>query len=456
VEIGTQIGDFQLSEKLSEGPDTQLWRAIPLAGQTQRRVVIRFANENQQGERVREEYEILRQLDDPRILKPIALVNDQHAVVLEHVDGVTLEEVLEAARQHLINVNLGTAVDLGMEIAHALRSVHQVVRARGRVVHGHLSPDRVMLTEKGEIKLLGLGAPPAPRPFPYQPPEIALRMPFDARTDQWLTAALICELAAVSLPDRQVTRGPHHDLHLPPTLAENLRRIDRTSPHLAEVLATALSANPQDRYNPETVFLKELYTVSRSLRQATHRHELASLVSAHRGRLYPSDDDSLLTDPAGLDAPDASGVDGYEEDEPTGQWARVGLEKTDPGVPLKIVEDLPPVTTDVEYTDPTLAEVGPPEGQRDAFSFATWLREKQYSDVETYEEEDTSAGPTYFEFTPLTDFARPDNETLAELEQSRPVVDSRFLDWSRRAAVMSVMLMLAAIFALVSMRMGWL
>lgn len=452
MEVGTRIGTFELSEKLSEGYDSQLWRAVQTDGDS-RQVVIRLSGSARPTERVREEYEILRQLDDPRILKPIAFMDDQRAVVLEHVEGVTLEEVLEAARQHLVNVNLGSAVDLGLEIANALRAAHQLVRSRGRIVHGHLSPDRVMLTHKGEVKLLGLGAPPAPRPFPYQPPEIALRLPFDARTDQWLTAALICELAAVSLPERSVTRGTYRDLHLPPTLAENLARIGRISPHLAEVLTTALAANPNQRFTPETVFLRELYVVSRSLRQPTHRHELASLVAAHRARLHPSTDAPLIPSVRKAVDVDAPTLDMDADDTPTqGQWTRTDPSKTDPGVPLQIVPDLPPISDELEYTDPAIDHQ---ESDEDAFSFATWLREKQNTTVDTFDEdeEDTSSVP-YFEFTPLTNYVRPDAPPLSELESRVPVVDDDFLNWSRRAAFFSVVMMFAAIAALLAMKAG--
>ncbi len=450
MEVGTRVGAFELSEKLSEGYESQLWRAVHAEGDGPQ-VVIRLSGDERPTERVREEYEILRQLDDPRILKPVAFVDDQRAVVLEHVDGVSLEEVLEAARQHLVNVNLGSAVDLGLEIANALRAAHQLVRARGRIVHGHLSPDRVMLTRQGEVKLLGLGAPPAPRPFPYQPPEIALRLPFDARTDQWLTAALICELAAVSLPERSVTRGAKPDLHLPPTLAENLARIGRVSPHLAEVLSTALSASPKQRFSPETVFLRELYVVSRSLRQPTHRHELASLVAAHRARLRPGTDAPLIPSLRERTSVEAPTLD-MDEGLPRGQWARTDPSLTDPGVPLRIPPDLPPIGDELEYTDPL---IDPEESDEDAFSFATWLREKQGDSVDTFDEdeEDTSSVP-YFEFTPLTNYVRPDTPPLAELESRVPVVDDAFLSWSRRAAFFSMVMMFAAIAALVAMRAG--
>jgi len=451
MDIGTRIGGFELSEKLSETYDSQLWTAVNVDDASGDRVVIRLPGSDEDGARAREEYEILSQLNDPRIPRPLGFDDARGAVILEHIEGVTVEEVLEAARQHLFTLNLGTAVDIGLEVAHALRAAHQVIRARGRIVHGHLSPDRVMVTEGGEIKLLGLGAPPAPRPYPYQPPEIALRLPFDARTDQWLTAALICEMASSSLPERSLHRGPHRDLHLPPTLAEGLARIGRVSPHLSEILTTALSAKPADRYSPETVFLRELYTVSRSLRQPTHRHEMARLVAAYRPRLQPAADAPRIPTIAERSPVDEPTLD-YEDETPTnGKWTRTEPAEAEPGPAIQLPHDLPPIGDELEYTDPA---IDPEESDEDAFSFATWLREKQRDDVDTFETTEDGNTVPYFEYTPLTNYVRPDKQMLASLEQTRPEVDDRFLSWSRWAAFTSLLMMILALGALVALKAG--
>lgn len=109
-----------------------------------------YARDTQFVNRLRREAQIAASIRSPRAVKVIDL--DEHQgtpyLVMEHVTGENLSDVLE--REGRLPVN--RALDIMIDITRALEGAHAV-----GVVHRDLKPQNVKITEDGEIKVLDFG-----------------------------------------------------------------------------------------------------------------------------------------------------------------------------------------------------------------------------------------------------------------------------------------------------------
>ena len=123
-------------------------------------------------------------------------------LVLEYVDGVSLAEVLAKSER----LSLHGALAIGVEIAKALAHAHE----RG-IIHRDIKPANVLVSRRGEIKLVDFGiahddrVPSSPEPLEggstfgtpaYMSPEQILGEPLDARTDIFSLGIVLYQLVA--------------------------------------------------------------------------------------------------------------------------------------------------------------------------------------------------------------------------------------------------------------------
>ncbi|GEM_PF-3540117 len=297
-EVGRRIGAYKLEERLEAFHGTQLWRARrvdpDLSGPTV--VCIRCIEDPDDStalDRVRREHQDLRVLGDSRIPKVLGFYESQGALVLEDSPGTSLDLVLQAVTHGELLMDATTAVDLILEVAHALRHAHSIVRPEGKIVHGHLGPDRVVLTADGDVRILGVGATPDDIDPRYMPQELANRTGRDERTDQWQIGALLYELitrqplykGAYSEAWRAATQGD---------VAPALDRLESRYPALTQVLRKVLATQPSGRYQVESTFLRALLTASRSVSGKSRRRGLG----AEASRIEPVMRPAVTQEPA--------------------------------------------------------------------------------------------------------------------------------------------------------------
>ncbi len=115
----------------------------------------------------------------------------KHFLVFEHTPGESLHAAVGGTA-----MNVRRAVDLGAQIADALADAH----AQG-FVHGSLNSDTVILTQKGRVKILGFGLPPAtvsdlttPDDVECMAPERVLGARGDARADVFSLGCILFEM----------------------------------------------------------------------------------------------------------------------------------------------------------------------------------------------------------------------------------------------------------------------
>ncbi len=182
-------------------------------------------------------------------------------IAMEYVQGVDLKAVMDEQRGALPP---GMAVEIGLACARALDYAHRASDSRGRplgLVHQDVSPQNVLLSFEGDVKLADFGIAQATvhRPaegglrgkYAYMTPEQVSGERPDARSDQFSLGIVLYEMlsgqraffskeGSESILDRVRAAAPQAPLaSCAPTLA----------PELVAVVERAMARDPEARFS---------------------------------------------------------------------------------------------------------------------------------------------------------------------------------------------------------------
>jgi len=235
------------------------------------------------------EAHVLAELHHPNILHVHDFVRheDRMWLVLEYVDGWTLDELL---------ANVGklpplAAAAIALEVGRALEHAH----LKG-VVHRDIQPRNVLVGKRGHVKLLNFNVavderlPTAPELLDgsasfggplYLSPEQILGEPADPRSDLFSLGVVLYEMLAGQRPfeapdERTAAQRIRHDAPTP--LARSVRGVP---PVLERTVQRCLEKMPSDRFeNTEEMVLALERVLSEAGVASAHRAITQALVSA--------------------------------------------------------------------------------------------------------------------------------------------------------------------------------
>ncbi len=148
--IGRTLGGYRIEAWLGGEAMGRVFRGIEEA--TGRTVAIKVARHEAlvSPDRLRKEALILSHFQHPNIPQVFGVGKSEEIcyLVMEYIDGPTLLEVLA----RVVALPWPRVVELGLQICEALRYVHQ-----HGVVHRNLKPSHLILSEQGQVKLVGFG-----------------------------------------------------------------------------------------------------------------------------------------------------------------------------------------------------------------------------------------------------------------------------------------------------------
>jgi serine/threonine-protein kinase len=308
------FGNCRVVEQVASGPLTDVYHAVqePLG----RHVAIKalrstIAPSSPFASHLAREAELLAKLHHDNILELYDFVKTDSAMwlVLEYVDGVSLAEVL--AKSERLTVHGALAV--GVEIAKALTHAHD----RG-IIHRDIKPANVLLSRRGEIKLVDFGiahddrVPSSPEPLEagstfgtpaYMSPEQILGEPLDARTDIFSLGIVLYQLVAGVRPfDGPDTKTTAHRIRHsePHSLASATREIPSA---FERIVMRCIEKLPGDRFGSARELASSLEALLRSettsptdeiIGTELARAKVVSEPPAHRRSLQQS----LVIDPS--------------------------------------------------------------------------------------------------------------------------------------------------------------
>jgi serine/threonine-protein kinase len=281
--VGTILGNYKILEKIGAGGQGTVYRAVD--SKLGRTVVIKvlpaeLTTKEANLKRFEREARLASALDHPNICTIFDLneINGIHFIVMQFVEGRNVRQ--------LVNGNplaLDSALSIAIQVADALAVAH----ATG-IIHRDIKAGNVMVTSKGQAKVLDFGLAKlldedAARtsgihhteltevgvPYgtaTYAAPEQARGDRVDSRADIFSAGVLLYEMLTGSWPFRGKTAIDvrHAVLHEKPVpLAES--RPGPFTPRLQQILDKALAKDPRDRYQKVTQFRDDLKALQRDL-----------------------------------------------------------------------------------------------------------------------------------------------------------------------------------------------
>src|SRR5687768_1943881 len=281
--IGSTLGNFKILEKLGEGGQGTVYKAID--SKLGRTVVIKvlpaeLTVKEANLKRFEREARLASGLDHPNICTIFDLneINGIHFIVMQYIEGRNVRELVNGRP-----LSLESALSITLQTAEALAAAH----SRG-IIHRDIKAGNVMVTPAGQVKVLDFGLAKlldeeAAKtsgihhteitefgvPYgtaTYAAPEQARGDRVDARADIFSTGVLLYEMLAGTWPFRGSTAAEvrHAVLNKEPEPLAKVRP-GRVPPQLLTILDTALAKDPRNRYQKIAHFANDLRAVIREL-----------------------------------------------------------------------------------------------------------------------------------------------------------------------------------------------
>ena len=263
------FGKYRLVRRIGVGGMAEVLLAKePLAGGLHKVLVIKkihasLADTPQFRQMFEDEAKVGMNLNHPNIVQTFSYgqIGPTFYLAMEHVEGVDLLRILNAALERGERVPFGLAAYLGQQVAKALDYAHRRTDEYGEplgIVHRDISPQNILVSWEGMVKLVDFGIARARHvkeeggvvkgKFAYMSPEQASGEPVDARSDIFSMGIVLWELATGrtlfgALKGRQAREAIRSGTFARP------RDVDAEVPKAFEdIILRALQPRPDDRF----------------------------------------------------------------------------------------------------------------------------------------------------------------------------------------------------------------
>ena len=206
-----------------------------------------------------QEYEGMKSLSNPNIIKPSQFVQDkkEFAAVFDYVEGKSLRTVLNKCAQDGYPFTVDHALLVASRLCTALEYLHSKKVNEQRIIHGYVSPEAILVTYDGEIRLQYLGLAHALLKFPagkeklfhdyknYLAPELLSHQKWDRTIDIYGAGLVLYEMLTSEVLDRtQTLENAINDAMMNSNSGEKIPLPD----DLKKLLYQALSLEPSSRF----------------------------------------------------------------------------------------------------------------------------------------------------------------------------------------------------------------
>ncbi|MBM7540660.1 AAA family ATPase [Amphibacillus cookii] len=193
------------------------------------------------------EFQIRQQFDIPCMLTPLEIVDK--GIAFENIEGLSLSEALKS-HAYSIEESLKIAIQL-------VKSVEQCQHIKE--IKFMVKPDRIILSEDLEVKILPMVSTKESLESKYQSPEVLLKKNYDQRSELYKLGMLLYEVFARGKnPFSRYNNQDWTHNHIA-VEAIQLIRMNRKVPKMVNyIVMTLLSKNPENRYQTCGQLLKDL------------------------------------------------------------------------------------------------------------------------------------------------------------------------------------------------------
>lgn len=226
--------------------------------------------------------------------------NNQYFIVMEYIDGLDMHQVLRMLSRRRQRIPKEVAVYVAAQACEALHYAHNKTDADGRsleIIHRDVSPQNVMVSRDGEVKLVDFGIAKARMraqqtqagiikgKFYYMSPEQANGKKIDRRTDVYAVGILLYEMLAGKNPyeeveDAELLQRVRQAEFAPITQATDV------DGELGQIIEGALARNVEQRFQSALDLQRALLHYAHRRLRPFSRIELAEFVAALRDPAY--------------------------------------------------------------------------------------------------------------------------------------------------------------------------
>ena len=324
LQSGARIGEYEVLAPLRTGGMAALYlgRRAGAAGFS-KPVAIKvihphLAKDPSFVEMFLDEARLSSRIQDPNVVhvEDLGEADGMFYLAMEYVLGAPLSALLARLIQGGASFDIPMACAIAMHVADGLHAAHEL---RGdddaplEVVHRDVSPQNVLLSESGHVKLIDFGVARARGRLQeteagalkgkvrYMAPEQAWGKPIDRRTDVYALAIVLWEMLVL----RRFIEGSNDiealELARAPRLEAPSKHRPEVPADLDRVILTALAREPSERFATAQAFRRALSNaVPAALR--VEPGDIAALVEAQLGRQI-ADERKLLTSPGRMSSP---------------------------------------------------------------------------------------------------------------------------------------------------------
>ncbi|RPI19800.1 MAG: serine/threonine protein kinase [Acidobacteriales bacterium] len=259
--IGDRIGDYEIVGMLGAGGMGRVYKVrnvITDRAEALKVLLPDLANVSELADRFMREIKVLAGLEHPNIagLRTAQRIDNQLVMVMELIEGVTLEDRLKTGR-----VPVSEALEYASQALSALSYAH----ARG-VIHRDIKPANIMVTRDGLVKLMDFGIAKAAGDrkltmtgttlgsLYYMSPEQIKGSELDPRSDLYSFGVSLYELATGARPFRGDSDFSIMSAHLETQPVSPIEVDPKLHPALNEIILMAIAKDPAKRFQSASAF----------------------------------------------------------------------------------------------------------------------------------------------------------------------------------------------------------
>src|SRR3954447_496041 len=306
---GIKFGQYVLLEKIATGGMAEVWKARMRGVEGFQKIVaikkiLPHLSDNQDFiEMFVDEANLAAQLNHNNIIHiyDLGKIQSSYYIAMEYIDGYDLKNILKKAQERDQPLSVEIALFIASKIAAALDYAHRKRDFEDKemgLVHRDVSPQNVLISEEGDIKLCDFGIAKAASKashtqagalkgkLQYMSPEQAWGRNIDKRSDIFALATVLFEM----LTARKLFSGDNElsileqvrEARVTPPSQYN----DEVTPQIDAIVLKALQKDPANRYQTAGEMQRDLDAVLYSFKPtptsadlAIYMHRLATSVA---------------------------------------------------------------------------------------------------------------------------------------------------------------------------------
>jgi eukaryotic-like serine/threonine-protein kinase len=295
---GTKFGQYVLLDRIATGGMAEVWKARMRGVEGfQKTVAIKkilpHLSDNQDFiEMFIDEAKLAAQLSHNNIIHiyDLGKIQSSYYIAMEYVDGSDLKTILRKAQERDQPMAVELALFVATKVASALDYAHRKRDFQDRemgLVHRDVSPQNVLISEEGDIKLCDFGIAKAASKashtqagalkgkLQYMSPEQAWGRSIDRRSDIFALAVVLYEMLA----GRKLFAGDN-ELSILDQVRDGKVSMpseinDEVTPEIDNVMRKALAKDPADRYQTAGELARDLDAILYSFKPTPTSADLA-------------------------------------------------------------------------------------------------------------------------------------------------------------------------------------